>query len=71
MKKWNKETSESMFLQKQNKSYSEIYFLKSKRRKYFTVWFNCWRYEKEDELWSAFALNFIAELSKNFLGTTK
>ncbi len=32
--------------------------------KYFTIWFNSWKYEKEDELWASFALNFIDELSK-------
>ncbi len=37
---------------------------KIKRRKYFTVWFNCWRYEKEDELWAAFALIFMEQLSE-------
>ncbi|MCC4771665.1 hypothetical protein FXV91_16285 [Methanosarcina sp. DH2] len=30
---------------------------------YFTVWFNCWRYEKEDELWAAFALCLMKQLS--------
>ncbi|AKB61423.1 KAP family P-loop NTPase fold protein [Methanosarcina mazei] len=30
---------------------------------YFTVWFNCWRYEKEDELWAAFALCLMQQLS--------
>ncbi|WP_243683838.1 P-loop NTPase fold protein [Methanosarcina barkeri] len=35
-----------------------------KRRKYFTVWFNCWRYEKEDELWAAFALSLMEQLSE-------
>jgi len=39
-------------------------FSKIKRREYFTVWFNCWRYEKEDELWAAFALNFMEQLSE-------
>lgn len=33
-------------------------------KKYFTVWFNSWKYEKEDELWASFALNFMDELSK-------
>ncbi|HPS90262.1 MAG TPA: P-loop NTPase fold protein, partial [Methanosarcina vacuolata] len=32
--------------------------------KYFTVWFNSWKYEKEEELWASFALNFMDELSK-------
>ncbi len=32
--------------------------------KYFTVWFNSWKYEKEDELWASFALNFMDELSE-------
>ena len=32
--------------------------------KYFTVWFNSWKYDKEDELWASFALNFMDELSK-------
>jgi len=32
--------------------------------KYFTVWFNSWKYDKEDELWVSFALNFMDELSK-------
>ncbi len=31
--------------------------------KYFTVWFNSWKYDKEDELWASFALNFMDELS--------
>ncbi|WP_157860388.1 hypothetical protein [Methanosarcina acetivorans] len=35
-----------------------------KRRKYFAVRFNCWKYEKEDELWAAFALNFMEQLSE-------
>jgi formylglycine-generating enzyme required for sulfatase activity len=38
--------------------------LKIKRRNYFTVWFNCWRYEKEDELWAAFALVLMEQLSE-------
>ena len=37
---------------------------KIKRRDYFTVWFNCWRYEKEDELWAAFALVLMEQLSE-------
>lgn len=32
--------------------------------KYFTVWFNSWKYDKEDELWASFALNFMDELSR-------
>ncbi len=39
-------------------------FSKIKRREYFTVWFNCWRFEKEDELWAAFALNLMEKLSE-------
>ncbi|MDD3246909.1 MAG: pentapeptide repeat-containing protein [Methanosarcina sp.] len=35
-----------------------------KRKKYFTVWFNSWRYEKEDELWAAFALSLMDQLSE-------
>lgn len=35
----------------------------TKRKKHFTVWFNCWRYEKEDELWAAFAINLMGQLS--------
>lgn len=34
-----------------------------KEPKYFTVWFNSWKYDKEDELWASFALNFMDELS--------
>lgn len=34
------------------------------KNKYFVVWFNCWRYEKEDELWAAFALHFMEQLSE-------
>ncbi len=34
------------------------------KKKYFAVWFNCWRYEKEDELWAAFALHFMEQLSE-------
>ncbi len=34
------------------------------KKEYFTVWFNSWKYEKEDELWASFALNFTDELSK-------
>ena len=30
---------------------------------YFTVWFNAWKYDKEEELWASFALNFMDELS--------
>jgi formylglycine-generating enzyme required for sulfatase activity len=36
-----------------------------KNKKFYTVWFDCWKYEKEDELWASFALNFMDELSKN------
>lgn len=43
----------------------DFLFLNKKRKKYFTIWFNCWRYEKEDELWAAFALNLIEQLSDN------
>lgn len=32
--------------------------------KYFTVWFNSWKYDKEDELWASFALNFMDKLSQ-------
>jgi hypothetical protein len=35
----------------------------TKRKKHFTVWFNCWKYEKEDELWAAFAINLMDQLS--------
>ena len=37
---------------------------KEKRKKYFTVWFNSWRYENEDELWAAFALSLMDQLSE-------
>jgi len=35
-----------------------------KETKYFTVWFNSWKYDKEDELWASFALNFMDKLSE-------
>jgi len=34
-----------------------------RRKKYFTLWFNCWTFEKENELWAAFALNLMDQLS--------
>jgi S-layer protein (TIGR01567 family) len=34
-----------------------------RRKKYFTIWFNAWRYDKEKELWSAFALSVIEKIS--------
>ncbi|AKB18942.1 hypothetical protein [Methanosarcina sp. WWM596] len=37
------------------------------KTKYFTVWFNSWKYDKEDELWASFALNFMDGLSTQLL----
>jgi len=54
----------SSFMEQLKKKIEEENDRKSKRNKYFTVWFNCWRYEKEDELWAAFALNFMEQLSE-------
>jgi predicted KAP-like P-loop ATPase len=34
------------------------------KSKSFTVWFNSWRYDKEDELWAAFAINLMDQLSQ-------
>jgi predicted KAP-like P-loop ATPase len=36
----------------------------TKEKKAFTVGFNSWRYDKEDELWAAFALNLMDQLSE-------
>ncbi|AKB23787.1 serine/threonine kinase [Methanosarcina sp. MTP4] len=54
----------SSFMQQLKKKIEEGNDRKSKRKRYFTVWFNCWRYEKEDELWAAFALNLMEKLSE-------
>lgn len=35
-----------------------------KRNNQLTVKFNAWRYDKEDELWAAFALDFIHQLAR-------
>lgn len=53
----------SSFMQQLRKEISKKNELE-KETKYFTVWFNSWKYDKEDELWASFALNFMDELSK-------
>jgi hypothetical protein len=58
MQQLRKRIEEENGSDKEKKKYFE------KRKKYFTVWFNCWRYEKEDELWAAFALNLMEQLSE-------
>lgn len=53
----------SSFMQQLRKKISKKNGL-GEKTKYFTVWFNSWKYDKEDELWASFALNFMDELSK-------
>ncbi len=37
-----------------------------KRERELTVFFNAWRYDKEEELWAAFALHFIHEATQQY-----
>lgn len=66
-------TKDNSHLDSKNKSKKQkirslnIRFLYKRRKSYSTVWFNCWRYEKEDELWAAFALSLIEQLSRDLL----
>jgi len=59
----NKDRIENTKFKSKKRRFLEILFFNKRKKSYYTVWFNCWRYEKEDELWAAFALSLMEQLS--------